>query len=144
MNYAVRSLVGISLLVVLAACYHATIDMGRPASPQVVEDQWADGWVLGLVPPKTVEVAGRCPNGVAKVETHLSFVNQLVGFLTIGIYTPMSIKVTCAASGSGAAGVESADITIDADASIEEQRQAFTGVAALALNAGKPIWVEIR
>ena len=144
MTRLARSLVGLGLVVLLVGCYHATIDMGRAASLQVVEDQWADGWVLGLVPPKTVEVAGRCPNGAAKVETRLSFVNQLVGFLTIGIYTPMSIKVTCAASGSGDRGVESADITINADASMEEQRQAFTGVAALALNAGKPIWVEIR
>jgi hypothetical protein len=30
------------------------------------------------------------------VETQHSFVNQLVGFLTPGIYTPMEIKVTYA------------------------------------------------
>jgi hypothetical protein len=30
------------------------------------------------------------------VETRLSFLNQLVGFLTLGIYTPMDIRVTCA------------------------------------------------
>lgn len=30
------------------------------------------------------------------VETQVSFLNQLVGALTFGIYTPMHITVTCA------------------------------------------------
>jgi hypothetical protein len=38
------------------------------------------------------------PQRGAKVETQLSFVNQLVSFLTLGIYTPMQIEVTCAAA----------------------------------------------
>ena len=49
------------------------------------------------MPPETVSTQERCPNGVAKVETQHRFVNQLVGLLTLGIYTPMQIKVTCAA-----------------------------------------------
>jgi hypothetical protein len=51
---------------------------------------------LGLVPPSPVETAQKCPNGVAKIDTQLSFANQLVSFLTLSIYTPMDIKVTCA------------------------------------------------
>jgi len=31
-----------------------------------------------------------------RVETQQSFVNQLVGFLTLGIYTPMDLRATCA------------------------------------------------
>jgi hypothetical protein len=61
------------------------------------------GWILGLVPPSTVSTAAKCPAGPAKAETQLSFVNQLVSFLTLGIYTPMAIKVTCAAAGPGTA-----------------------------------------
>jgi hypothetical protein len=30
------------------------------------------------------------------VETQQSFANQLVGILTLGIYTPMDIRATCA------------------------------------------------
>ena len=44
------------------------------------------------MPPSTIETAQKCPNGVAKVETQQSFGNQLVGFLTLGIYTPMDIR----------------------------------------------------
>lgn len=87
----------IALAVLLSGCYHATVDTGRMPSPQVIEKSFASGWILGLVPPSTVATAAKCPDGVAKVETQLSFVNQLVSFITVGIYTPMSIKATCAA-----------------------------------------------
>lgn len=63
---------------------------------QTVDKAWASGWVLGLVPPKTIEAGDECRSGVAKVETQLSFANQLVSFLTGGIYTPMHVTVTCA------------------------------------------------
>jgi Bor protein len=49
------------------------------------------------VPPSTVSTAEKCPKGVAKVETQHTFLNQLVGALTLEIYTPMQIRVTCAA-----------------------------------------------
>ena len=98
-----RGLIGLRIgaLTVLAVtgvgCYHATIESGLPPSSQTVENDWAPSWIAGLVPPKTVETAERCPDGVAKVETRLSFLNQVVSIITLGIYTPMSIRVTCAA-----------------------------------------------
>ncbi len=143
MTYAARSLVRISLLVVLAGCYHATIETGLPPSAQTLEKSFASGWIYGLVPPSTVETASRCPNGASKVETQLSFVNSLVNIITFGIYTPMSIKVTCAAAGSGGADGEPTDVMIDAGATMDEKRQAFTDVVGLSLHSGKPIWVEI-
>ncbi len=81
-----------------AACYHATVETGLTPTTQTIEKSWAAGWIYGLVPPSTVETAAKCPAGVAKVETQLSFPNQLVNLLTLGIYTPMEIKVTCAAT----------------------------------------------
>ena len=85
------------------ACYHATIETGATPSTTVIRKGFASGWIYGLVPPSTVSTASQCPTGVARVETQLSFVNQLVSFLTLGIYTPMEIVVTCAASGSASA-----------------------------------------
>src|ERR671918_2083278 len=90
--------------VALSACYHATVETGLPPSTQVLEQSFASSWIYGLVPPKTVETASRCPDGVAKVETQHSFVNQLVGILTLGIYTPMHIRVTCAQAGAASSG----------------------------------------
>jgi hypothetical protein len=70
------------------AVTHATIDTRATPSTQVISKEWAAGWIYGLVPPSTVETAAKCPNGVAKVETQLSVLNQLVSLLTLYIYTP--------------------------------------------------------
>ena len=87
-----------ALLVSSAACYHATIETGLSPSTTVVEKPWASSFIDGLVPPSTVETQAKCgARGVSKVETQLSFLNMLVGVITFGIYTPMSIQVTCAA-----------------------------------------------
>jgi hypothetical protein len=80
----------------LTGCYHATIETGAKPSTEVVEKKWAAGWIYGLLPPSTVSTTEKCKKGVAKVSTRLSFPNQLVGFLTWGIYTPMEIIATCA------------------------------------------------
>jgi hypothetical protein len=85
-------------------CYHATIETGSTPSPETIDKQWATSFVYGLVPPSTVETAQKCPSGVAKVETQQSFLNGVVAILTFGIFTPMAIKVTCAAKSSADAG----------------------------------------
>ncbi len=89
--------------VVLTGCYHATVDTGLRPSGEVVEKLWAHGFVYGLVPPSEIDVAAECPDGVARVETQLSFLNQLASALTFGLYTPMTISVACAAGPDRAA-----------------------------------------
>jgi hypothetical protein len=130
------------LVLAMAAlgCYHATIETGRPASNQVVEVPWAHSFIYGLVPPTTVDAAEECDNGVAQVETQLSFLNGLVSGITGGIYTPMHIIVTCASSG----GMEE-----DASASVIEVEDMDALAAALdeaALRSwemlGAPVYVR--
>jgi len=113
----------------LTACYHATIDTGLTPSTQVVEQSFASSWIYGLVPPKTVETASRCPNGAAKVETQHTFVNQLVGIITLGIYTPIQIRVTCA---QAAGAPTNALLLIPQDAREDEVRATFGNAADLA------------
>jgi len=91
-------LTAVLLLLGSAGCYHATIDTGLTPSPQTVEKPWASSFIDGLVPPSTVETQAKCPHGVSKVDTQLSFLNMLVGAITFGIFTPMDIKVVCAAA----------------------------------------------
>ena len=62
----------------------------------MIDNQWAHGFIFGLVPPSTVSTQAQCAKGVAKVETQISFLNGLAQMLTFSLYTPMSIKVTCA------------------------------------------------
>lgn len=96
MKTSTRRVAAAVALTLSVGCYHATIETGAPPSNEVISKSFAAGWILGLVPPSTLSTAAKCPNGVSKVETQLSFVNQLVGWLTLYIYTPMNIKVTCA------------------------------------------------
>src|SRR5438105_394735 len=87
----------VGLLFSTAACYHAIVDTGRPAGTTVVNKPWVATWVFGLVPAQELNVAAECPNGIARVETQQSFVNGLVGVITLGIYTPQTATITCAA-----------------------------------------------
>jgi hypothetical protein len=83
----------------LAGCFHAVVTTGRPAGPEVIQRPWASSFLFGLVPPEIVEGGSQCQAGVATVETQHSFLNWLVGVATVGIYTPMTITITCAGPG---------------------------------------------
>ena len=92
-----RFLIAICLVVLFSGCYHARITVSDSKPSTVVLDKpWSSAWVYGLVPPAEIDATEKCDAGVATVETKLSFLNQLVGALTFGIYTPMHITVTCA------------------------------------------------
>ena len=130
--------------VALTACWHATIETGLAPSNQVIEKQWASAWIIGLVPPKTVETQSKCPHGVSKVETQLSFVNQLVAFLTLDIYTPMSIKVTCAEGGRASIPSSATEIYVDRSGTPEQTQRAFDAAALKALQESVPVYVEYR
>jgi hypothetical protein len=124
--------------VLCAACFHATIVTGRPESTTIVEKEWASSFIFGLVPPDIMDVSKDCPDGVAKVETQHSFLNALVALITIQIYTPMDLKVTCAGSG----GHASADYTIPESATLAERQAVINEAANAAISSGKPVTVK--
>ncbi|MCH7639252.1 MAG: Bor family protein [Bacteroidetes bacterium] len=126
--------------IVASGCYHSKVVTGRTPGPIVIDEPFASGWVYGLVPPSTVEAASECPDGVAIVETELSFVNQLVGALTGGIYTPMHIKVTCAATES--TSVEAPEVEIAVVSEHTSVTEAFKSAADEAVALGEPIVVH--
>ncbi len=138
-----RTLLALILVGSFAACYHATIETDLEPSMTTIDQPFASSWVFGLVPPKTVEAASKCTNGVARVETELSFVNGLVGILTFGIYTPMHIEVTCAAGGSASLDGEDA-VEVGAGATPDEIREAFTKAAALSKETGAAVYVVMK
>lgn len=142
MNRFVKLVAAAAAAVLLAGCFHATIETGLAPSNQVIEQGFASSWIFGLVPPKTVEAQSKCPHGVSKVETQLSFVNQLVAFLTLDIYTPMNIKVTCAESGRAALPQGSSTIDVGATASPEQIRDAFARAARQAVDTKGPVYIE--
>ena len=127
----------IASLIVLAAfstgCYHSTVRTGSPLGTTTIEQPWALSFVYGIVPPPTVETASKCPSGVAQVESQQSFLNGLVGALTFGLFTPMSIKVTCAASGRA----EAPAVRSQGDAV-----KSISRAADMAIGSGEPVLVR--
>ena len=91
------------MLTAPAACYHAVVETGRPAGTTVVPKPWVNTFVYGLVAAPEIDVTRQCPGGVARVETQQSFLNSVVAIVTLGIYTPQTATVTCAAARTGMA-----------------------------------------
>ena len=83
------------------SCYNASVITDKTPSDVIIEKPWALSFVYGLIPPATIDASEKCKNGIAKVETELSFLNQLVSGLTGGLITPMHITVTCAVADLG-------------------------------------------
>jgi hypothetical protein len=79
----------------LTGCFHAAIETGAAPTDKVVTQNWAHGFLFGLVAPDVMSTAARCPNGVSKVETEHSFQNVLATVATLGLYTPITIAATC-------------------------------------------------
>jgi hypothetical protein len=131
----------VASLTALAGCYHATVETGATPSSEVIDKAWASAWIYGLVPPSTVSTAEKCPNGVAKVETQHSFVNQLVGLLTLGIYTPMQITVTCAARGSASADTSSPRVVAQGTSPAARQA-ALTKAVTQAVTTRKSVYLQ--
>jgi hypothetical protein len=135
-------ILAVAITFVFIGCYHATVLTGAKPSTEVIEESFASSWIYGLVPPSTIEAQVKCQNGVAKVETQLSFVNQLVGFLTLGIYTPMEIKVTCAEKSSSSLLYKRPDIVLHRGASHEEIIDAFQKAAVMAFVEHRAVYID--
>src|SRR5712671_463836 len=83
-----------------AGCYKATFIRDPNAVKGVEKDQWLDFWVFGIVGEQNLDVRQFCSDGrVAQIQTHGNFGTGIVSFLTIGIYTPRKVTVTCATDG---------------------------------------------
>lgn len=131
--------------VLLTSCYHAQITTGKQLSNEVIDNPWAHSFIFGLVPPKEVSVASQCANGVAKVETQISFLNGLVSAITFNIYTPMHITVTCAADGGmSELNADTDNITVSDSSSDQEVIKAIQTASQKAVALQKPVYVKFR
>ena len=89
MGWKSRVLGGLMLLTT-TACFH-----------QVVQHKWVSTWIFGLVEAKPIDARLSCPTGVATIDTQTSFVNGLAAMITLGIWDPQTVTITCA-SGTAA------------------------------------------
>lgn len=131
------------VLFALTSCYHAKITTGAEPSAKIIDQPWASGFIFGLVPPKEVNTASECPNGVAMVETKISFLNGLVSAITFNIYTPMHITVTCA-SGSGMTADLDRNILIPKNSTEDEVVDAFIKASKQTVTTMEPVFVTFE
>lgn len=122
------------------ACYHAIVETGRSPSATVINRHFQPSFIYGLVPPPPLNVAGQCPNGLARVETQHTFVEGLVGAITFGIFTPMTITATCASGTSMLPGARVLDVGQNASAAA--QGEAIERAAAIAEETGSAVYVR--
>lgn len=87
-------------LVLAAGCYKATFIRDPSAQRGIEHDEWESYFIFGIVGEQTLDVRQFCPDGrVAQVQTGANFGTGLVTGLTLGIYAPRKVYVTCAADG---------------------------------------------
>jgi hypothetical protein len=108
-----------------AACFHQIVNTGRTPSATVVDKQWVSTWLWGLVAADPIDARPSCPTGIAVVTTETSFPNGLVSFLTLGIWTPQHVTITCA-SGTAMLPAGTKEFSIPVDATAEERGEIIT------------------
>jgi len=96
-----RRLVGASLAAVLllSGCYTISYKGDRPGLGSE-QSEWDNYFLWGLVGEAKVDLRQVCPRGVSSWKSQQTFVQGLIGIVTLGIYVPRSVIVEC---GSGTA-----------------------------------------
>lgn len=122
---------------ILTGCYHQVVRTGATPGNVVVERPWTATFLFGLVPARAINTAAQCPTGVAVIETQQTFVNGLVGALTLGIYTPQTVRITCAAGTTAMNGAR--HVHVPAGASLDVRSAAVKDALAVAHHTGEPV-----
>jgi hypothetical protein len=108
-GFAVACLLGGS------GCYKNTF-VNTGVTPGTEHDEWTSFFIFGLVGHEKIDVKKFCPGEVAMVRTGGNVGTVLVQALTIGIYSPRKVYVTCAAGG-GTGAAEPRDVQVSFDES---------------------------
>jgi hypothetical protein len=84
-----------AILCISTGCYSVRYNTDLPRGGRV-HTQGASYFLGGLIGNNTVNLDNVCPNGVARWENKHSFLDLLLGSITAGIYTPLTIEIECA------------------------------------------------
>lgn len=99
MNNTIKTLrmatIGICAFVFLTACSQQRFDFSTGGTLE--EDEMSAFFINGILQRDRIDAADICQGAekVASVETQMTFVNGLLGGLTLGIYTPRQYRVYC-------------------------------------------------
>ena len=125
-----------AVVLVISGCYKATVQTGIQPGPVEISHTQAT-WINGLVPASPVNAVEDCGEaGVAIVQTEHSFLNQLLAALTLGIYTPVTVRIRC----GSASGEQDGD-----EEEAGEDKAGIAAAASLRMTSGpNPTYAELR
>jgi hypothetical protein len=126
-------------MTLLAGCFHQVVDTGLPRSTTTVKKSFHPTFLFGLVAGSPIDVRQQCPSGIAVASTRQSFANGVVGMLTLGIFTPHEVSITCASGGRADAGTVMRVIAATNDP--EAFNTALSEIARESAVSGRPIVV---
>ena len=123
------------------ACFHTIITTDLPPSTEVHHEEWRPSFIWGLVPAQ-VDASKYCAGRRwARVETQQSPVNWIVAVVTSGIFTPMDVRVTCAASGAMLTPADGPVLKLGSSATDREKTETFAEATELAKESGAAVYV---
>ncbi len=128
-------------LAIGTACWHTVITTDLPPSTQVHHEEWRPAFAWGLVPAQ-VDASKYCAGRRwARVETQLSPINWVVALVTVGIFTPVDVRVTCAASGAMLTPTDGPTLRLGSVATDHEKTEALAVAVELAKESGAAVYV---
>ena len=134
-----RALKLAAVCVIASACYHQVVQTGLAPSTTVVSKPWTATWIFGLVAAQPIDVTQQCPSGIATVSTQMTLPNWLVSAVTIGIYDPREVTITCAAR---SASLRGPTIDIAANASQADREAAYINAVELSMRSGQTVVIR--
>lgn len=86
-----------AVAVLLSGCAQQTFNMGQGIATAPKQVTTHHFFVSGIGQKKSIDAAKVCGGAdkVVRVETQQTFVNGLLGLVTLGIYTPREARVFC-------------------------------------------------
>ena len=92
-----KMLLATALALLITECAQQTFTVQNKPAVAPKETITHHFFVSGIRQKKTVDAAKICggAENVVKTETQQTFVNGLLGFITLGIYTPLEARVYC-------------------------------------------------
>ena len=99
-------MVALSVALATSACATHKIHYKNPtvASKGETKSAKQSFFLWGLVGGSEIDLAQLCPSGVAGIDSKSSGGDEILTWLTGGLYSPMSVDVHCAAGGAVATG----------------------------------------
>lgn len=99
-------LVGLGLVLAASGCATHKISYKNPSAQATgpVHEEKQAFFLWGLAGGSDVDLAKLCPGGVASIESKTSAGDNILHWVTAGLYSPMTVAMQCAASAVATGG----------------------------------------